>query len=387
MISTTIIFHRHNHQNNNSRFGVRAMAFRRHAVAGILSASSMVGVVHAQSSVTLYGIADTAVQYISNVRGHALVQEGNTHSPDIYGLRGVEDLGTGLRTIFDLQGEYLLNNGQSLVPGTLFNRKAYIGLQSDAYGTLTLGRQPSFMYDVLSNYQTPFLLGNILSLHQGNLDEIANFYQFANAAKYVSPTFGGLSAGAEFGFGNVPGNFSAGRNYAFFVQYKSGPLGVAAVYANENNRYLELSSFIGLPSLFGTSLNQPEGVVANRLVNWGVGATYQISHVQLHATFTQTRITLATGQGSANTVDAGANWTVRPDDIVALGGWVENLDGGDWKTISISNTYLFSKRTSIYQQVTYQRASGAHSVASLAAAGLASGRSTSAVSIGIQHFF
>jgi predicted porin len=363
------------------------MAFRRRAVAGTLSAFSMFGVAHAQSSVTLYGIADTAVQYISNVRGHALFQEGNTHSPDIYGLRGVEDLGPGLRTIFDLQGEYLLNNGQSLVPGTLFNRKALVGLQSDSYGTLTLGRQPSFMYDILSNYQTPLLLGNILSLHQGNLDEVANFYQFANAAKYVSPSFGGLSMGAEFGFGNVPGNFSAGRNSSFFVQYKSGPLGVAAVYANENNRFLELSSFIGLPSLFGTSLNQPEGIVATKLVNWGVGATYQISHVLLHATFTQSRITLTTGQGNANTVDAGANWTVRPDDIIAVGGWIENLDGGNWKTISISNTYLFSKRTSVYQQVTYQHASGANSVASLAGAGVASGRSTTGVSIGIQHFF
>ncbi len=363
------------------------MAFRRRAVAGTLSAFSMFGIAHAQSSVTLYGIADTAVQYISNVGGHSLVQQGNTHSPDIFGLKGVEDLGGGLRTIFDLQGEYLLNNGQLLVPGTLFNRKAYVGLQSDTFGTLTLGRQPSFMYDVLANYQTPLLLGNILSLHQGNLDEVANFFQFANAVKYVSPTFAGFSTGVEFAFGNVPGNFSEGRNYSFFVQYKNGPLSLAATYANENNRFLELSSFIGLPSLFGTPLRASEGVVADKLVNWGVGATYQFTHVLLHAAFTQSRITLATGQGNANTVDAGANWTVRPDDIVAIGGWVENLDGGNWKTITLSNTYLFSKRTSIYQQVTYQHASGANSVASLAGAGLASGRSTTGVSLGIQHFF
>jgi predicted porin len=363
------------------------MAIRGRTVAGAIVALSVTNAVNAQSSVTLYGIADTAVQYISNVGGHALFQEGNTHSPDIFGIKGNEDLGGGLHTVFDLQNEYLLNNGRSLVPGTLFNRKAYVGLQSDTYGTLTLGHQPSFMYDVLSNYQTPFLLGNILSLHQGNLDEIANFFQFNNAVKYVSPVFGGFSTGAEFAFGNVAGNFSESRDYSFFVQYKGGPLSLAAAYANENNRFLELSSFIGLPSLFGTPLPQAEGVVANKLVNWGVGASYQFTRVQLHATFTQSRITLATGEGNANTVDAGVNWTIKPYDILSVGGWVENLDGGNWKTITISNNYLFSKRTSVYQQVTYQHASGANSVASLTAAGLSSGRSTTGVSVGIQHYF
>jgi predicted porin len=363
------------------------MAIFGRTVVGTIVALSVTSAANAQSSVTLYGIAGTAVQYISNVGGHALYQEENTHAPDIFGLKGVEDLGGGLHTIFDLQNEYSLNNGRELVPGTLFNRKAYVGLQSDTYGTLTLGHQPSFMYDVLSNYQTPLLLGNILSLHEGNLDEVANFFQFNNAVKYVSPTLGGFSSGAEFAFGNVAGNFSESRDYSFFLQYKGGPLSLAATYANENNRFLELSSFIGLPSLFGTSLPQAEGVVANKLVNWGLGASYQLKDVLLHATFTQSRITLATGQGNANTVDAGMNWTIKPDDVLAIGGWVENLDGGNWKTIFISNAYLFSKTTIVYQQVTYQHASGTHSVASLTGAGVASGRSVTGVSVGIQHLF
>ncbi|MGV2290437.1 porin [Trinickia sp. YCB016] len=362
-----------------------AILGRRVVGAGIALVVSSAA--NAQSSVTLYGIADTAVQYISNVGGHALYQEENTHAPDIFGLRGTEDLGNGLHAIFDLQNEYLLNSGQALVPGTLFNRKSYVGLQSDSYGTLTLGHQPSFMYDVLANYQTPLLLGNILSLHEGNLDEVANFYQFNNAVKYVSPTFGGFSTGAEFAFGNVAGNFAQSRDYSFFVQYKSGPLSLAATYANENNRFLELSSFIGLPALFGTPLRQAEGLVANKLVDWGLGASYQFTKVLVHATFTQSRITLSTGQGNANTIDAGANWNVRPDDVIAIGGWVENLDGGNWKTITLSNTYLFSKKTSVYQQVTFQHASGANALASLTGAGVASGRSTTGVSVGIQHLF
>src|SRR5258708_13449243 len=133
------------------------MAIFGRTVEGAIVALSVTGAANVQSSVTLYGIADTAIQYISNVGGHALFQEANTHSPDIFGIKGVEDLGGGLHTIFDLQNEYLLNNGRELVPGTLFNRKSYVGLQSDTYGTLTLGHQPTFMYHVFSIYQTPFL--------------------------------------------------------------------------------------------------------------------------------------------------------------------------------------------------------------------------------------
>jgi predicted porin len=363
------------------------MAIFGRTVAGAIVALSVTSLANAQSSVTLYGIADTAVQYISNVGGHALFQEGNTHAPDIFGIKGIEDLGGGLHTVFDLQNEFLLNNGQALVPGTLFNRKSYVGLQSDSYGTLTLGHQPSFMYDILSGYQTAFVLGNILSLHEGNLDEVANFFQFNNAVKYVSPTIGGFSSGVEFAFGNVAGNFAASRDYSFFVQYKGGPLSLAATYSNENNRFLELSSAIGLPSLFSTPLPQAEGVVANKLVDWGLGASYQYQNLLVHTTFTQSRIILTTGQGNANTIDAGVNWTIKPYDILAIGGWVENLDGGNWKTITVSNSYLFSKRTSVYQQVTYQHASGTSSFASLTGAGVASGRNITAFAVGIQHFF
>ena len=96
-------------------------------VAGVIVTLYVASAANAQSSVTLYGIADTPIQYISNVGGHALFQDENTHGPHIFGLKGVEDPGGGLRTIFDLENEYLLNNDQALVPGTLFNRKAYVG--------------------------------------------------------------------------------------------------------------------------------------------------------------------------------------------------------------------------------------------------------------------
>jgi predicted porin len=361
------------------------METKKLAIAALLASAT--GVAHAQSSVTLYGIVDEAVEYVSNVGGHSLYGMTNPMAPDMFGLRGVEDLGGGLSAVFELQSEFFANSGKMIVPGEIFNRKAFVGVRSETYGTLTLGHQPDFMYDILGGYQSSLVLGNLLSLHEGNFDEAANLSQFDNSAKYVSATYGGFRFGSQFGFGNQAGDFAAGRKYSFFADYKRGPFSIGAVYANENNRFLEGSGFVGLTSLFGTPLPSATGVVANKLVNWGIGTSYTLKDWLFHATFSQSRITLLTGQGSANTVDAGVNWTVTPYDIIALGGWVENLDGGQWKTVTLSNSYLLSKQTVFYQKITYQRASGENAVASLFGAGVASGKSIVGVTVGIEHVF
>jgi GBP family porin len=61
------------------------------------------GFVHAQSSVTLYGIVNEAITYSSNQGGHSAVQlTGNGEYGSRWGLRGAEDLGGGTKAIFTL---------------------------------------------------------------------------------------------------------------------------------------------------------------------------------------------------------------------------------------------------------------------------------------------
>jgi predicted porin len=342
---------------------------------------------HAQSSVTLYGNLDTSVSYFSNVGGKSLygTQDGN-FIPDFFGLTGSEDLGGGLSAIFRLESGFLPSSGKLTVPNQLFQREATVGLASSRYGTLKLGHQPSFMFDVLSPMSTGWVGGGFNTFHQGNLDELANTFEFDNSAKYVSPTYFGFSFGAQFGFGNQAGNFAQGRNYGFTVQYKNGPLKLGAVYTNENDRFLELVNFTGLKSFLGTPL-PTQGMVANHVQNWGVGGTYAAGNWLLHALFTQTRIDVPGESASANTADAGVSYTFASVDTVGVGGSVENLDGGHWVTVSLSNLYSLSKRTVLYQQVMYQHASGGNAVASLLGAGPASGNSQVGVAVGIQHFF
>lgn len=341
---------------------------------------------HAQSRVTLYGNVDGGLGYFSNVGGKSLYTsvDGNL-VPDLFGLTGTEDLGGGLKAIFKLEAGYSLNSGQLVVPGQIFQRESKVGLTSDTLGTLTFGHEPSLMFDVMLPYSVA-ILGGFYTLHQGNFDEVSNTLAFNNSVKYVSPTYGGLSFGGLFGFGNQAGNFAVGRSYALSLQYKAGPLSLGAVYTNENNRFLELANFVGLKSLLGTPLPTP-GIVADKLQNWGVGGTYALGNWLLHGLFTQSRISTPTGSGNANTIDSGVNYTFRGTDTVGVGASFESFGGGHWLTLSLINAYALSKRTSLYQQVMYQRASGENAVASMLGAGQASGHSQFGAVIGVQHFF
>ncbi|WP_322012393.1 porin [Paraburkholderia sp. J12] len=360
------------------------MKAKKLALVALLATVS--GYAGAQSSVTLYGLLDTGLAYVSNVGGgHRFSTIDGAHAPDLYGIRGVEDLGGGLSTIFDLEGQFTISNGQVLIPGELFSWKSMVGLKSNDLGTLTLGHQPTFMFDVMAPFTTAYQAGSMLSLHQGNLDELASLYPANNTVKYASPSYHGASFGAQFIFGGQPGNFAIGRGYSFFMRYENGPFSIGGVYANENDRLLDGTPFIGLKTILGTPL--PGEVVANNIENWGVGTSYTWGQWALHAAFTQSRVTLMTGSGNANTVDAGVTWHPVPFDQLGVGTAIENFSGGHWNTYSVVNSYFVSKRTSLYQQVVYQHASGSGAVASLGGIGPSSGASQLCVNFGITHAF
>jgi predicted porin len=73
------------------------------------------GAAHAQSSVTLYGLIDDSIQYVhnSNLANDNLWQlaAGNLQGSR-WGMKGTEDLGGGLKAIFQLESGFNPNNGK-----------------------------------------------------------------------------------------------------------------------------------------------------------------------------------------------------------------------------------------------------------------------------------
>jgi predicted porin len=78
----------------------------------VLAAS---GAAMAQSSVTLYGVADAGVTYVNGLTT-GLACDSGANKTSRLGFRGVEDLGGGLKANFVLEGGFNLDNGDGKLP-------------------------------------------------------------------------------------------------------------------------------------------------------------------------------------------------------------------------------------------------------------------------------
>jgi len=199
-------------------------------------------VVFAQSSVTLYGVADIGVEYVSHAStgksvsdaGSAVRMQSGNMSTSRWGLRGVEDLGGGLKGVFALESGFALDTGAANT--RLFDRQAYVGVQSN-YGAVTLGRHQTPVYDFAVAYD-PMAMAPRYSLYSMDADMAS---RADNSIKYVG-VFGGLTASALYSFGydmqgangagvgEKPGNARQGREYSLGLNYATGPFGIGAVY-------------------------------------------------------------------------------------------------------------------------------------------------------------
>lgn len=206
------------------------------AVAAALPAAAQ-----AQSSITLYGIADVAVEYSNDQANSALVSgslnrgksgarvnSGGWMSSRL-GMRGTEPLGkTGMSAIFNIEHRFQIDTGDTqggnvtLLPGAanttttnnkFWNGTAWVGL-STGFGDVTMGRQytPIFwaMYfpdwTLNAGYNNwaattgnpgAFAFGGLQSLYYGAV-------RADNSIVYKSPAIGGLT---------VYGMYSFGENY------------------------------------------------------------------------------------------------------------------------------------------------------------------------------
>ncbi|CAG9179450.1 hypothetical protein CURE108131_13930 [Cupriavidus respiraculi] len=135
------------------------MKFKPARKAAAMAAAAAVlasGGAMAQSSVTLYGQVDSFVGSVkASGAERAYVVGAGGMQTSYWGIKGTEELGNGVKAIFDLNGFYRVDNGRSgrFDADGMFTRSAYVGLQSNDAGTLRLGRNttPYFLSTILFN--------------------------------------------------------------------------------------------------------------------------------------------------------------------------------------------------------------------------------------------
>jgi predicted porin len=178
------------------------------AIAGCAS-------VQAQSSVTLYGVIDTNIEFLNHAsaNGGVLVRENSGGlSNSRFGFRGTEDLGGGNTAFFVLESGFNGNDGTEATAGTLFNRTAAVGL-SNAFGALSAGLQYTAMYDTLIKYD-PMVYAQQYTWFPttGSADGFSFKARVNNSVKYVGH-YGGLTGTAVYSFGGDAGSFQSSAAY------------------------------------------------------------------------------------------------------------------------------------------------------------------------------
>ncbi|MDR5752415.1 MULTISPECIES: porin [unclassified Caballeronia] len=389
------------------------------AAASFVSVASICpSTAHAQSKVTLYGILDEGLVYQSNTGGatggkRISLDSLSGEQGSRWGLTGAEDLGGDAKAIFTLESGININNGAFGQGGTAFGRQAFVGLSSSRLGSVTLGRQ----YDMIAYFVTPYVSTGVVGTagfgHPGDLDNTFNSIRMNNSVRYMSPNFGGLTFGAEYGFGGVAGNFTANSGYSLGTSYLNGPLilNAAFTYFKNPTSATPGSGFFtnnqnGVSTLAG-SLNRGYSSASAYQVGV-VGLGYNIGPMLILASFSNIQYanlgpTFRNGTARFNNAELTTQYKYSPALLFTatydylIGKAVTMADGRvvggqHYNQISAAADYFLSKRTDVYLVAAWQEASGTSSIGAPAVANFTNqGESSNDhqlyLRLGIRHKF
>ncbi len=313
---------------------------------GLLAATLSMGTtVCAQSSVQLYGLVDawTGVHKPVGGRERAWTQGGGGMTTSYWGLKGQEDLTGGVKAIFAMEGFFRPETGESgrFNGDPMFSRSAYVGLQSEDVGALTLGRltTPYFLSTILFNpfgdsYTfSPAVFHTYLGMQgQGVLGDSG----WSNAVKYTTPNFNGLTANLIYGFSNEA-NKSGSNKWGGNAMYFNGAFSATLAYQQNkfNNRADDLESII-------------PGFRQQRAAQ--LGMAYDFEFVKLFALFQYVKNAIHSGDISMKGGQLGVSVPMGGGSVLASYGHTRSSGASEVKRNSwaLGYDYKLSKRTDVY---------------------------------------
>jgi predicted porin len=277
----------------------------------VLAAS---GAAMAQSSVTLYGIADL---WVGKTKGQDTVLGNGGISTSRLGFKGSEDLGGGLSAIFTFEQKLQLTDGGTNAP-TTFDRQAIVGF-TGGFGTVKLGRGWNAMDDVFGLSNSGFdsaLSANATWLNSYNGAANAQLY-------YATPEFAGFTAAVST---QLKGNATAGKLSAFNVTYATGPIAVALGYEKD----------------------EANGDQKGTMIN----GSYDLGMAKLLASYYNTDNTGGIAGAEVNSFQLGADVPLSSALTLSVGYASSKPKGGESDSgFGVAASYSLSKRTSIYAGV------------------------------------
>ncbi|WP_321910565.1 MULTISPECIES: porin [unclassified Paraburkholderia] len=373
------------------------------------------GTAHAQSSVTLYGVIDESIQWAHNTvdangnNSNLVGLAGGNLSGNRFGLKGTEDLGGGLKAIFQLENGFDINTGKLGQGGKMFGRQAYVGLTADQYGTVTLGRQYDPLVDMVQPLTADNYFGSTFAT-PGDVDNNDNTSRTNSAIKYVSPVLQGFQFEGMYALGGVAGATGSGQSWGGAATYGIGSFNVAAGYFRMDNAASAVeragwSSTSTSDGIFGDNQITAGYTTAKSVGIASVALQYVAGPFTMSGRYSnvQMRQDAASAFASNQRYNVAAGflgYQLNPALLLGL-GYTWTHGAGDtsntYNQVSLGADYNISKRTDFYAVAAYQHANGTQRNAdgTTTTAGAAIGSysfdsassSQTLVSVGIRHKF
>jgi len=354
------------------------------------------GAASAQSSVTLYGVLDGGVRYQNfnlsagpfskvDISTSSIAVVSGTQSTSRFGVKGVEDLGSGNQAVWNLEGQVNVNDGSAGTFST-WQRTSIIGLRNDAWGQVDIGRQLNLAFkfaglpiDSAFGVNAPIInisaVMGVTAVRQSNM------------LMYQSPSFSGFKFGAQYSFNTglttgkqaltgassndaaTGSSFDTGnnmRNISGAASYTNGGIYVSAVY----DRFTPASNTVAGSNGGGVS-------------SWIVAGAYDAKVVKVGVAYNQVRGGLINGQATSSVSSditnpmvnggivfadgAGTNaWNINASAPVGANGTVmaayqglshtgvvADVGGATQLTWGLGYSYAFTKRTNVYAIYSY----------------------------------
>ncbi|MES2263818.1 MAG: porin [Pseudomonadota bacterium] len=338
---------------------------RAAVIAALGSVACLSTAAQAQSNVTFYGVLDMGMQSASTSGPRQTRLDSNLVAPSRFGFQGSEDLGSGLKATFRLEGGINPDTGMSTA-GTLFGREANVGLQGD-FGQVQVGLNYTPMFFAYVTYA----LGELNTFGWGSATN--NFVYFTtvkagNSIRYTSPQLGGVTVRAIYSLGNEGAAGQPeklGNTTGVGANYKLGAFTMDVDYVRQN--------YAATAALTPTT---PVDTATYYLV----GALYDFGFVKTSALYQR-------HTGSANVLTPNTAVFANPNNhyyelsaLFRAGGTGKLLfsfgqykkqasSSGDATSYALRYDYLLSRRTGLYTGIARMKNNSAASFTVSNAAG------------------
>lgn len=349
------------------------------SLLAVAVAAALPTIAFAQTNVTLYGIADAGIgmQDKGGTAKSAVVVSSGLQSTSRFGIRGTEDLGGGLKAVFNFEAGMRVDDGTAA--GLNFTRRSVVGLEG-GFGTVSLGRDytPGFTAGGATDVMGYGLYGNWLGFTVvGPLNSHGSVYhgietRASNGVHYISPNMGGLTVRAMWSVGErTVAPARGGDIMGLSGVYSAGPITAQAYYQQ-------------LKGINGTSTTNNN--------QYGLGGGYNFGAFRLVASYA-----VADPSGSNNKhtgFNVGAGVKLGSGELLVQGIQQKIATGGtEPKSTTLGVAYVqpLSRRTNVYATFGMTRNNSTGNFALRASdetvAPAAPGNDPRAFSVGVRHTF